>query len=109
MNGTDYLSNHPSFFNWGGRGGRSEPVSYSTIRASKCPAKQGIKRGNPALNLSLTSHTVHMEKPKLPWLRVAVLMVEVLLLVAAVAFPLVISDAVLANFLKILELVARVS
>lgn len=50
-----------------------------------------------------------MEKPKLPWLRVAVLMVEVLLLVTAVAFPLVISDAVLANFLKILELVARVS
>lgn len=50
-----------------------------------------------------------MEKPKLPWLRVAVLLVEVLLLVAAVAFPLVISDAVLANFLRILELLARVS
>jgi hypothetical protein len=49
-----------------------------------------------------------MEKPKLPWLRVAVLLVEVLLLVAAVAFPLVITDAVLANFLKILELIARV-
>lgn len=49
-----------------------------------------------------------MEKPKLPWLRVAVLLVEVLLLVAAVAFPLVITEATLANFLKILELVARI-
>lgn len=50
-----------------------------------------------------------MEKPKLPWLRVAALGMEVLLLVAAVAFPLIISDAVLANFLRVLELIARVS
>lgn len=50
-----------------------------------------------------------MEKPKLPWLRVAVLCTEVLLLVGAVAFPLVISEAVLANFLRVLELIARVS
>lgn len=43
------------------------------------------------------------------WLRVIILFVEVVLLVAAVAFPLVVSDAVLANFLSILELVARLS
>lgn len=48
-----------------------------------------------------------MEKQKLPWLRVAVLMVELCILVAAVAFPLILTDAVVANFLKILELVAR--
>lgn len=50
-----------------------------------------------------------MEKPKLPWFRVAVLLVEVLILTAAVLFPLVLTDAVVANFLKVLELVARVS
>lgn len=48
-----------------------------------------------------------MEKPKLPWLRAAVLFTELCLIVAAVAFPLVITEATLANFLKILELVAR--
>lgn len=48
-----------------------------------------------------------MEKPKLPWFRWAVLLTELLVLVAAVAAPLVITDAVLANFLKILELIAR--
>jgi hypothetical protein len=50
-----------------------------------------------------------MEKQPIPWLRIIILLVEVLLLVGAVAFPLVISDAVLANFLRILELIARVS
>jgi hypothetical protein len=50
-----------------------------------------------------------MEKSKLPWFRVALLFVELLLLVAAVAFPLVIGDAAVINFLRVLELLARVS
>lgn len=49
-----------------------------------------------------------MENRKLTWLRAAVLFVEVCVLVAAVAFPLIVTDAVVANFLKILELIARV-
>lgn len=48
-----------------------------------------------------------MEKSKLPWFRVAVLVAELLILTAAVLFPLIVTDAVVANFLKILELVAR--
>lgn len=59
------------------------------------------------MNLSLTCHSGHMENRPVPWLRLVVLFAEILLLVAAVAFPLVISDAVLANFLRVLELVAR--
>lgn len=49
-----------------------------------------------------------MKKRRIPWLRWVVLFVELCILVAAVAFPLIVTDAVLANFLKILELVARV-
>lgn len=49
-----------------------------------------------------------MEKQPIPWLRLVVLFAEILILIAAVAFPLVISDAVLANFLRVLELVARI-
>lgn len=50
-----------------------------------------------------------MTKRPIPtWFRVLLLIAELLLAAAAVAFPLVISDAVLANFLRILELIARV-
>lgn len=64
--------------------------------------------GELALNLSLTSHTVHMKDRAKIWIRCAVLFLELCLIVAAVAFPLVITEATLANFLKILELIARV-
>lgn len=43
------------------------------------------------------------------WLRIVVLFIELLLLVGAVAFPLVFSEAVLANFMAVLQLVARLS
>jgi hypothetical protein len=65
------------------------------------------KSGEARLILSLTCHSGHMEKPKLPWFRVALLLVELLLLVAAVAFPLVIGDAAVTNFLRVLEILAR--
>lgn len=98
----------PPNFSIGGVGGAVLNPLPTPPSGCSFPCKAGKKPGKAALNLSLTSHTAHMEKPKLPWLRVAVLLVEVLLLVAAVAFPLVVTEATLANFLKILELVARI-
>ncbi len=50
-----------------------------------------------------------MEKEKVPWLRFVVLFVELCLIVASVAAPLVFSSAVLANFLAVLEAIARAS
>lgn len=50
-----------------------------------------------------------MKKRKIPWLRYAVLLVELCLALAAVAAPLVFSSAVLANFLAVLEVIARAS
>jgi len=50
-----------------------------------------------------------MKKRKLPWFRIALLVVELCVLVAAVAFPLVIADTTVDSFLRILELLARLS
>lgn len=50
-----------------------------------------------------------MKKEPIPWLRVLVLLVELCLIVASVAAPLVFSSAVLANFLAVLEAIARAS
>lgn len=50
-----------------------------------------------------------MKKKPIPWLRFAVLFVELVLAVAAVAAPLVFSSAVLANFLAVLEAIAHAS
>jgi len=43
------------------------------------------------------------------WLRVVILFIELCLIVATVAAPLVFTEAVVANFVRILELVARIS
>lgn len=43
-----------------------------------------------------------------PWFRVAVLVTELVLVAAAIIFPLVITDTVLPALLKILELAAAV-
>jgi hypothetical protein len=50
-----------------------------------------------------------MAKAKVPWLRFLVLFVELVLIVASIAAPLVFSSAVLANFLAVLEAIARAS
>lgn len=50
-----------------------------------------------------------MKKRPIPWLRAAVLFIELCLIVATVAAPLVFTEAVVANFVRILELVARIS
>lgn len=50
-----------------------------------------------------------MSTKRIPWLRWAVLFVELVLVVATIAAPMVFSTAVLANFLAILEVIARAS
>jgi hypothetical protein len=50
-----------------------------------------------------------MKKEPIPWLRLAALVLELLLAIAAIAAPLVFSSAVLANFLAVLEVIARAS
>lgn len=47
-----------------------------------------------------------MEKQSVPWFRVVVLVVEVVLVGLAVAFPLVVTDSTLQLGLKILQLLA---
>lgn len=44
-----------------------------------------------------------------PWLKLAVAVATLLLSLAAAAFPLVFTEAVVASFLRILEVVARMS
>lgn len=99
-----------NFSQWGERGARLQIflIPYKVGEklfpyGKELPEKSGETR----LILSLTRHSGHMEKSKLPWFRVAVLVAELLILTAAVLFPLIVTDAVVANFLKILELVAR--
>ncbi len=60
-------------------------------------------------NLSPTRHYGHMATKRVPWLRWACLFIELVLIVGAMAAPLVFSSAVLANFLAILEAIARAS
>lgn len=43
------------------------------------------------------------------WIRLAILFIELCLMVGAVAFPLVFSEAVLANFMRVLEVLAHAS
>jgi hypothetical protein len=50
-----------------------------------------------------------MKKPPFPWVKLAVMITELLLAVAAIAAPLVFSSAVLANFLAVLEVIAKSS
>lgn len=49
-----------------------------------------------------------MKLGKIPWMRVAVLLTELVLIGAAVAFPLIITDTTLQTTLRILELVAGI-
>jgi hypothetical protein len=48
-----------------------------------------------------------MKPKRFPWFRVAVGIAQLLVLVAAAAFPLVITETVLAGLLKTLELIGR--
>ena len=50
-----------------------------------------------------------MEKKPVPWTRIALLVAELCLAVAAVVFPLVFTQAVVVDFLKLLEVIARAS
>lgn len=66
------------FLSWGGRGGCSQLVSVLEPPGhQKALAKPGLNCGKSALNLSLTSHTGHMEmKPpqRIVWLILGALM-----------------------------------
>lgn len=48
-----------------------------------------------------------MNARKIPWVQLVTLGATGLLLVGAVAFPLVITEAVLSNFLRVLEVIAK--
>jgi hypothetical protein len=50
-----------------------------------------------------------MKKKPVPWFRWGVLLVELLIAAGAVVFPLVFSQAVVLDFLKLLEVLARAS
>ncbi len=50
-----------------------------------------------------------MKKQPIPWLQTVALVLMLLAAVGAVAFPLVVTSAALANFLPIVELVIRLS
>jgi hypothetical protein len=50
-----------------------------------------------------------MRKKRFPWFRVAVLGAVLVLAAAAAVFPLVFSEALVVDFLKILEVLARMS
>lgn len=102
-------SESPSF-QIGGFGGASPTAVFLDAQEiANALAKQEQKEGKTSQILSLTSHTGHMKKRKLPWFRIALLVVELCVLVAAVAFPLVIADTTVDSFLRILELLARLS
>lgn len=57
----------------------------------------------------LTSHTGLMKNRAIPWIHLVALVLLLLAAVAAVAFPLIVTEAALANFLPIVELVIRLS
>lgn len=59
--------------------------------------------------MSLTRHTDPMKNRAIPWIHVAALLLLLLAAVAAVAFPLIVTEAALANFLPIVELVIKLS
>jgi hypothetical protein len=50
-----------------------------------------------------------MKNRAIPWIHVVSLVLLLLAAVAAVAFPLIVTEAALANFLPIVELVIRLS
>ena len=50
-----------------------------------------------------------MKRRPIPWLHTLALVLMLMVAVAAVAFPLVVTESALANFLPIVELVIRLS
>lgn len=50
-----------------------------------------------------------MKSRRIPWLHTVALVIMLLVAVAAVAFPLVVTSAALANFLPIIEIVLKMS
>ena len=50
-----------------------------------------------------------MKNRPIPWIHAAALVLLLLAAVAAVAFPLIVTEAALSNFLPIVELVIRLS
>lgn len=65
--------------------------------------------GSPAQNLRITRHTVHMKNILHTAGQVLILLVILCLGVGMVAFPLVFSDAVIANLIRLIEIISRVT
>ena len=107
-------SPEPPSFETGGVGGAVRNSFPSSNRQGIKPWRsQDLKtRRNCAracTHLSITSHSGPMEKKPVPWTRIALLVAELCLAVAAVVFPLVFTQAVVVDFLKLLEVIARAS
>ncbi len=57
----------------------------------------------------LTSHTRTMKNTLKLWIQLLLVMATMLLLVGSAALPLVFTDAVVTNFVRVLELVSRLT
>jgi len=101
------------FFSRGGMGGRALPVFLipyqGGVKSFSLREKLSQNSEKKAATLSKTAHTASMKITPARAARYVALLLMVVLAVGVVAAPLVFSEAVVANFLSIVQALAKLA